>query len=259
MLPYVELFGRTIPTYGILGMLGAVLGLLLALLRCPRFGLNRDDCAYLFAFGGLSAAAGAKLLYLLTVLPQLLRDIRLSSIRADLFLEKYLSGGLVFYGGLLGALLGAALSARFFGLSLTRHLPAMLPAFPLAHGIGRLGCFAVGCCYGIPAEWGIVFTHSPFAPNGVKLIPVQLIEAVLEFGLCFFLIWYSERKGSPVRMLGSYLALYGTFRFLLEFFRGDELRGSWLGLSTSQWISLFVLPLGGFLWSRPDQKPDFDA
>ena len=58
MLPYLTIFGRTIPTYGLLGMLCIGLGLLAALLRCRRFGLSGDDCAYIYVFGAVGALAG---------------------------------------------------------------------------------------------------------------------------------------------------------------------------------------------------------
>ena len=71
MLPYLSLFGRLMPTYGVLGMAGLGFGLLAALLRCKRFGLSRDDCAYLYILGAVGALVGAKLLYLLPLLPRL--------------------------------------------------------------------------------------------------------------------------------------------------------------------------------------------
>lgn len=186
---------------------------------------------------------GAKLLYLLTILPQLLENLRLIK---DGAWRNYLSGGMVFYGGLAGALAGATLAARFFHLSLERYLPVLIPSLPLAHGIGRLGCFAAGCCYGLPASWGITYTCSPFAPTGIPLIPVQLIEAGGEIGLCFLLLRLEKKGGAPVRLLGLYALLYAGMRFLLEFFRGDLARGALGGLSTSQWLSLALLPVG--LW-----------
>lgn len=247
MLPYLEVFGRQIPSYGVLGVIGVMLGLLLALLRCRRFGLDRDDCAYIYVFGALGAVIGAKLLYLMTVLPEFLRDFPLLWQEPKRFIELYLSGGLVFYGGLIGAVAGAALCARYFSLRISDFFPVYIPVFPLIHAIGRVGCFAVGCCHGIPVEWGVAFSASPVAPNGVKLLPVQLLEAGVEVLICVFLLWYANRKPSSLRLLGVYLLLYAPVRFVLEFFRGDVERGFLLSLSTSQWISILVLVAGGIL------------
>lgn len=250
MFPYLELFGRQIPSYGALGVLGVVLGLVLSLLCCRRFGLERENCAYLYVFGAIGAVVGAKLLYLLTVLPDLLRDLPLLWQEPAQFAQRYLSGGLVFYGGLVGAIAGAALCARYFSLRLRDYFPVFVPVFPLIHAVGRVGCFAVGCCYGTAADWGIAFSHSPIAPNGVKLIPVQLIEAGAELLICLFLVWYVRRKPAPLHLLGVYFLLYAPVRFLLEFFRGDAVRGMFWSLATSQWISLAIFLAGIILWAR---------
>ena len=106
-MPLLELLGRGVPLYGLLGVLGACLGLVCALVRCPSLGLSRDDCAYLYVFGAIGAAAGAKLLYLLPRLPQLAAELPLLWEGPAAFAARWLSGGLVFYGGLFGGIAGA--------------------------------------------------------------------------------------------------------------------------------------------------------
>jgi phosphatidylglycerol:prolipoprotein diacylglycerol transferase len=251
MFPYVEFLGRTFPSYGVLGTAGVVLGLLLAVLCCKRFGLDREDCAYLYVFGAVGAVVGAKLLYLITVLPELLGDLPLLWREPARFAQLYLTGGLVFYGGLIGAIVGAFLCARYFSLRLWDFFPVLVPVFPLIHAIGRVGCFAVGCCYGVESDWGVVFSHSLVAPNGVRLLPTQLIEAGAEVLLCLLLLWYASRRPAPLRLLALYFLTYAPVRFVLEFFRGDVARGFLGVLSTSQWISLLILLAGVALWAAP--------
>lgn len=250
MFPYLEFFGRQLPSYGVLGVTGVVLGLILAVLRCKRLDLDREYCAYLYVFGAIGAVVGAKLLYLLTVLPGVLQDFPLLWQDPMLFAERYLSGGLVFYGGLLGAIMGAALCAHFFSQRLRDYLPVFVPVFPLIHAIGRLGCFSVGCCYGVEADWGIAFVSSPVAPNGVKLIPTQLIEAAAELLICLLLLYYASRRQSPLRLLSLYFLVYAPVRFVLEFFRGDVARGFLWNMSTSQWISILFFLAGVVIWVR---------
>ena len=92
--------------------------------------------------------------------------------------------------------------------------------------------------------------HSEIAPNGVPLLPVQLIEAALVFGL-FFLLWQMSRRGMDGRrMLGWYLLVYSVGRFVLEFFRGDTYRGFIGILSVSQVIALLSILGGGLLLWR---------
>lgn len=264
MLPTITLLGRTLPTYGMLAIAGILLGLLLALLRCPRFGLSRDDAAYLFALGGVGALIGAKALYLLTVLPALITDLPLLWQEPTAFLAQYLSGGMVFYGGLLGGILGAWGAARYFKLRFSSFFPVLIPVLPLVHAFGRLGCFCVGCCYGIPADppLGIAFSQALAAPNGVPLLPVQLWECGAELVIFAFLLWYAGRCPEPRRILGAYILAYAPVRFALEFFRGDAVRGVFGPLSTSQWISLAAVAavlLGRWYAKRRRQRRACDT
>lgn len=253
MLPYVTILGRTIPTYGLLGVAGVLLGLLIALARCRRFGLSRDDCVYLYVLGAVSAMIGAKVLYLLPLLPQLAADFHLLWEQPGLFVARYLSGGMVFYGGFIGGVLGAWLTARYFKLRLRAFFPVLIPVLPLVHAVGRLGCFCAGCCYGIPVSWGVTFPQHAAAPSGVPLLPVQLWEAGAELVIFFFLLWYSRRNVRPAAILRVYVFTYAPVRFVLEFLRGDAARGVYGPLSTSQWISLAVLA-GALIWLAAERR-----
>ncbi len=251
MHPFLYILGREIPTYGAIAMGAVVLGLLLSILFSKKMGLSGDDCAYIYVFGGIGALVGAKILYLLIDLPEIIQNIHLLWEKPLEFFSTYLSGGLVFYGGLLGALAGAALAARYFSKRFLDFFPVFIPIFPLVHGICRIGCFMAGCCYGRPASWGIAFTESIAAPNGVKLIPVQLFECGAELLISGFLFWYASRKPANMRLLAAYFMLYAPMRFILEFFRGDTARGYFGPLSTSQWISILIFLAGAVLWFFP--------
>ena len=121
----------------------------------------------------------------------------------------------------------------------------VMPAVSMAQGFGRIGCFCAGCCYGreTDAWYGITFTHSDFAPNGVSLIPTQLISSAGDFLICGVLLWYASKKPEPGRVAAGYLVLYGVGRFLIEFLRNDY-RGSLGIFSTSQIISFGIVALG---------------
>ena len=131
----------------------------------------------------------------------------------------------------------------------------IIPVVPLAHALGRVGCFCAGCCYGIPMDppWGVCF-HSALAPHGVALFPVQLLEAALNFILFLFLYHYAKKPRKPGAVLGLYLVCYAVERFGLEYLRFDEIRGFLFGISTSQWISLLLIPIGLFLIFVPFEK-----
>ncbi len=264
-----EIFGRAIPIYGTFAVLGFLAALVFCLLTAPTFGINRDDISYICVFGGVGAVIGAKLLYMLVSINQIVADVSAQGFKV--LLDVYLPGGMVFYGGLLGAFLGALLGCHFFGLSLRSLFPCLIPGFALAHGISRLGCFFAGCCYGThtAGRFSVIYKNSAFAPNGQPLVPVQLIESCFEILLAIVLLlsalvltkkaagrsvirtthpgWYASVQTSNKNgflIFGLYLLFYGVFRFALEFFRGDEIRGFIGLLSTSQWISIAAVVTG---------------
>ena len=260
MLPYLTIFGRQLPTYGLLAALGVLLALLYLKLRTRSLpGPEEADYQLAFLFAGLGAAVGAKLLYLLTVLPELIRDLPLLGEEPLTFLHTYLSGGFVFYGGLYGALAGLWLYGRVSrGKSMDAYLNRLFPCFPLVHALGRVGCFCAGCCYGrvTDSALGVAFHLSPNAPNGIPLLPVQLFGAGFELALFALCAGLARRGVGGRRLLGLYLLLYAPARFLLEFFRGDAARGFVGALSVSQLISIPTALLGLWLLWRGRQTKD---
>ena len=166
--------------------------------------------------------------------------------------------GATFYGGLIGGAVCMLLIYFIGGKLLFKNTNEHLQWFstfaniagiciPLAHGFGRIGCALVGCCYGIPYDGpgAVVYTDSPAAPLNTPLFPVQAVEAAGEFVIAAVLTVYIVRcrkQGKTPRSLGLYLGLYAVLRFFLEFVRYDDReRGIFLGISTSQWISVAVL------------------
>jgi phosphatidylglycerol:prolipoprotein diacylglycerol transferase len=110
------------------------------------------------------------------------------------------------------------------------------PAIPLFHGFGRIGCLLAGCCYGKELNAPIEILHMIH----VERFPVQAIESLFEFVL-FVVMLFIDRKKNHTDLLKIYLLSYAVFRFVNEFFRGDEVRGIYMGLSTAQWISLAIV------------------
>ena len=105
----------------------------------------------------------------------------------------------------------------------------------MGHGIGRIGCFLAGCCYGSETDSLIAVSF-----HGHERYPVQLIEASGLFILYFFSRNLLKRK-MKVKAIYLYLIGYSFLRFGNEFLRGDEIRGLYSGLATSQWISLAII------------------
>jgi len=247
MYPTISVLGLELHTYGLMMVLGASLGITCSAGRAKQKGISAEQ-EFLFLLHALiGGIVGAKFLYLLP------RIQEFWTYRSEIFQTfdsfiAYIGGGFVFYGGLIGGLAAAALYCRYYKEPFMTMIEIAVPFIPLMHGIGRIGCFLTGCCYGIPStHYGIAFSISQAAPNGIPLFPVQLAEACVNFILCVVLVLYTQKERAPLTALGLYLSCYAVARFLLEFLRYDSARGVYFFLSTSQWISLITLPIGIFL------------
>ena len=249
MLPYVYISGFPVPMYLLCWAIGLPLagGFAIVRQRGGRFRVPADDFLHTVLLSFLGGIGGAKLLQTLVMLLQHAQDPAFWSLKTWISIAF---GGGVFYGGLLGALAAAWVYARAYKVDFGNVTDLLLPPLLLFHVFARLGCFFAGCCYGSEAPWGIAFSHAKVAPNGVPLIPVQMIEAALVFLLLLALLLLRPERKRPGVILPLYLAAYGFARFFLEFLRGDMGRGVWL-LSTSQWISLIVvLPAAVLMLAR---------
>lgn len=242
MHPVFEILGREIPAYGLMGVCGFAASMAYIVWRCRREQFSLDDAAYIYVYAILGALVGAKILYLVISMPQILADLSNPAYSLLQVLAAYIQGGMIFYGGLLGGLAGGVMAARYFRVPAEACYPILIPTIPLFAGFGRLGCLLVGCCYGreTTSPLHVVFTSSPYAPNGVPLVPTQLYEALFDLILFVVLVVLSNKRECASRLIDVYLAAYAVFRFILEFYRGDALRGIWL-LSTSQWISVAIV------------------
>ena len=136
---------------------------------------------------------------------------------------------------------------------------AFAPGLALGHAIGRLGCFAAGCCWGkaTTAPWGVTF-NNPLAaawvgtPLHVPLEPTQLFESAVELVNFFILYWLIRHKKFDGQVIGAYMFLYGFARYFLEYLRDDPGRGSVFGglMTGTQLISIMLVIAGGVLWIR---------
>jgi phosphatidylglycerol---prolipoprotein diacylglyceryl transferase len=245
-IPAFTLLGRLVGpvrlhTYGVLLAIAFLAGLWIANRQARKVGLDPariTDMAVYVLIGGL---VGAKLMLVLVEYKYYLQN------PAELW-TIFQSGG-VFYGGLLGALPVAWWYARRHGLDGWRTADVLAPGVAIGQAIGRLGCFAAGCCYGkvCSRPWAVTF-HDPYAsravgtPIEVALHPTQLYESGAVLIIFLGLLWLAGRKKFNGQVALVYLALYAVTRFVIEFYRGDAVRGTVFGgvMSTSQFIAVLV-------------------
>lgn len=250
MLPYINVFGFELATYGVIIFIGLVIGSLVAVFCFSKFNnLKKDDVLYAILYGIIGLGIGAKLLYLLTNIPILVESYHTGMLWETL--GQMFRGGFVFYGGLLGGILGIYIYSKQFKIPFKALLLTLVPVMPLVHAIGRIGCLCAGCCYGMEYDgFGAIMFHNSFlAPNNVPLFPMQIVEAVCNFAIFLVLLVTYKKFLGTYKTVGLYLILYSIVRFTLEFFRGDLIRGIYFSLSTSQWISiaLFIAGIGIFV------------
>ena len=243
--------------YWVCALLGFAVCGVVAFFRHRSFrDLEQVDITNAAAFIMIDIIAGGKLMSLLSQIPAVVRSWQL--VREDWHnLFDIMYSGMVFYGGLFGALLAMHIYFRHYKLDEKAYFDYFIPLFPLFHAFGRIGCFLTGCCHGRVSErFGIAFTESLSAQNGVPYFPIQLVCSACDLALFFFLLWFEKRRHREGKTLPCYLAVYAVGRFIIEFFRGDEVRGFVLGLSTSQWISLAVLIVLGALALRRRKRTE---
>lgn len=254
-------------TYGVLMALAFLVALFIASRLAERDGLKRERVFDMGLWMLLAGLVGSKLLLLLAEAEYRADPSRLLSL-------DFLRSGGVWYGGFLGGLTAGVILMRRYGLPFWKSADAFAPGVAIGQSIGRLGCFAAGCCWGRECElpWGVAFSERAHeitgVPVGVHLHPTQVYEALTMLAIFLFLVWLHRRKRFSGQVLLAYAVLYGAARFTIEFFRDDP-RGDILGLttlthlSTSQLISLLV-GLGGLVllilrWRRATGEPNHDA
>ena len=250
MFPKLISFGDFfLPTYGVLVAL-AFLSALWVTARLARrskyISIDQDTVVNLVVYCALAGLLGAKLLMFVFDWDHFRQN------PADMFSLSTLRAAGVFQGGLVLAIATAFFYTKRNGLSWLPTFDLFAPGIAIGHAIGRLGCFAAGCCWGEKCDlpWAVTF-HSQDAelisgtPLGIPLHPSQLYESVSNLILFWLLYRLYQREHKPGAIIGLYLVLGSAARFLIEFTRHHEQALPFgLPLSLTQWIALGLATLG---------------
>jgi len=250
--------GEYVTSFGVMMFFSFLVAGLIGKAEMERKGFDGEkiwDMVFMAVIGGI---VGAKLYYVLLNWPQLVADpLRMIFSR----------GGMVFYGGFLGATALVVWEVKRSKLPVRQMADVTAPALVLAYAVGRIGCFLVGDDWGRPTDlpWGIRFPQGT-PPTSVAVIerefgiqvdpelverfgqvvpvhPTQLYEVALST-LIFLLLWRLRKHDrQPGWLFMVWLALAGAERFLVEFFRAkdDRLLGPF---TIAQLISLVLLGIG---------------
>lgn len=253
MYPYISVFGRNIGTYGLCMVLGFALAFVLALRKGRPSGLLIEDLLIIGAIALGFSLFGGSLLYVVVTYSceQIIAFIAAGDFR-------FLSSGIVFYGGLLGGIAGALIGIRVAKCKLETVIRSVVPYIPLGHAIGRVGCVMAGCCHGFPYD-GPFALYYPHSVSGLSpeqgYFPVQLLEALINVVICIVLVSVEKKLKRAKDLIFAYLGMYAVSRFCLEMLRGDAIRGVWYALSTSQIISIVLVCISiiGVCWKKQKQ------
>lgn len=263
-----HLGGLGIHSYGVAIAVGFIAAILLGVRAARRQGIRVDHLLDLAFWILVSTILGARALYLITEAPSYVRLCAGSDAPAARGLLQILSdcsrglwlweGGLVFYGGLFGAILAILWYCRRKAIPFFRIADLIAPLAALGHFSGRVGCFQAGCCYGKPTRPGLGLAFPPesmiyqeMVKGGLldpraaatpPVFPTQLYEAVGELAIYLVLTLFTPRKRYHGQVMLLYLTLYPLLRFALEIFRADPDRRFVVALATPELAAALGLP-----------------
>ncbi|HEY2029796.1 MAG TPA: prolipoprotein diacylglyceryl transferase [Myxococcales bacterium] len=263
-------------TYGILVAGGFLVAMQMAARAAARVGLSREKVLDL-SFGILLAAMiGSRVLFIIVNWDEYKNDL------PGIF--AFWKGGLVFYGGFIGAVLFSIWYMRRHKMPFFAYADAMAPTVAIGQALGRLGCFSAGCCWGgaCDANYALAARFPPeslayqsqqaaqvIAANAATTIPIHPTQIYEAFGCALLFLgltlWRTKKRFNG-ELLALYLMLYAPLRALVETFRGDEERGrvfnfigasahnAWWNLSTSELISVIIFAVGVAVYVTQSRK-----
>ena len=223
MMRFIEIFGVSYPSFSLVLWVYFWFALLMISRQCfVKYDIRfRNVCVCVLAAVPFTAIGG-KLLFALT-----------SGHNGDIF------GGTVFYGGLFGFCAGVYVYTKITGRSFMKYMNFWVPYIAMAQAFGRIGCLLNGCCYGKESRLPVAIRYpEDHATYGTPVLPVPAMESLVCLMLTLFL--FRRRQGNVSNFL-VYMPAYAVIRFILEFARGDEIRGVYGIFSPSQWISLAII------------------
>jgi phosphatidylglycerol:prolipoprotein diacylglycerol transferase len=204
--------------YGVMVALGFMAGLWTASRRALLSGISAEKIVDLGPWLIVGTIVGARTLYVVSYWQE--------SFAGRPFLDvfKVWQGGLVFYGGLIGATAAGMLYLRIQKLPIWKVADIVAPSIALGYVFGRMGCLLNGCCYGRPCDlpWAISFpADNPLHPPTTPVHPTQIYESLLNLVLYGALAWLYRHKKFDGQVFGAYLISYALLRSFVELFRGD--------------------------------------
>jgi phosphatidylglycerol:prolipoprotein diacylglycerol transferase len=239
--------------YGVMMALAFIAGLWTATRRARLVNVSGDIIADVTLWLMLGSIAGARFVYVTTYWKQEFAGGPFSEV----FMIQH--GGLVYYGGLIGAAISGIGYLAWKKLPVWKITDILAPSIALGSVFGRIGCLLNGCCYGRACDlpWAIHFP-ADHETHGAAVHPTEIYDALLNLILYIFLAWLFRRKKFDGQIFATYLIIYAIFRSIAEYFRGDYPPDHvHAGIFTSaQLLSLPMLAVGItlYFWRRQNAQ-----
>jgi phosphatidylglycerol:prolipoprotein diacylglycerol transferase len=243
--------------YGVMVALGFLLGLWTASRRGLSAGFAPEQTLDLGPWLIVGTILGARSLYVISYWREQFAD----GPWTEIFMVW--KGGLVFYGGLVGATAAGILYIRIKKLPLWKMADVLAPSIALGYVFGRIGCLLNGCCYGRPCSlpWAVHYPEgNPLNPPTGPVHPTQVYDSLLNLALYAGLAWLYRRKKFDGQVFAAYLIGYALLRSFVEMFRGDyperqHYLGGWA--TPAHLVSIAILAAGLLLvWFLPRPVPN---
>lgn len=246
MLPYYQfttyqIGPLTFQVWGTFVAAGIAVALYLGYRECKQRGLNQDNFLSLALWATVAALVCARLFYI---------ALFWSDFASNFWsIFEVWNGGMVAYGGVVGAVACIWFYAKYRKLDVVAYLDVVALVFPAGYAIGRIGCHLIrdhmGKLTGVP--WGFVVSQGQVRHD-------TAVYSII-VGIILFLIFWPRRKNFTVRgQITVWTAfLYSATRFIIDSFRATDIPGSdprFFGLTVSQYISAFVFLVCGYLLFR---------
>lgn len=228
------MFNTHISLYGTFLIIAIILGLFVVYLNSKRFDFNKDEIYALIVYIVIGTIFGAKYFTFFSN-PQ----------KYD-WTFNFATMGLSSYGSLLGIIVVVFIFSKQFKRPLKDMFYIILPAIPLIYGVGKIGCFLAGCCYGFEysGPLSITYNYSLDAPNGVSLFPVQILETIVFIFIFIYLFITVKKDKTNKNLIGKTFIMCGLAKFLLDYFRVNH---TGQVISINQVVSIIFILIGIFL------------
>ena len=242
--------------YGIMMALGFAAGLFTATRRAKYANVSGEVISDVTIWLLVGAIIGARIVYVTTYWKQEFADGPFSEV----FMVQH--GGLVYYGGLIGATVAGFIYLFWKKLPAWKISDVLAPSIALGSVFGRVGCLLNGCCYGYACNlpWAITFPAG-HEMAGIPVHPTEIYDGLLNLILYVLLAWWFRRRKFDGQIFAAYLMIYAIFRSISEHFRGDYPPDHihYLGLTSAQVVSIPMFVVGlimmVFLARRAQAKP----